>query len=63
MKMREFEILEKVGISNNSYSEAVKSALKNFKKQVHWFEIIEQRGRLTKDSEIEFQVVLKIGYS
>jgi len=61
--MGEFEILEKVGISNNSYSEAVKNALKNFKKQVHWFEINEQRGRLTKDNEIEFQVVLKIGYS
>ena len=61
--MGEFEILEKVGISNNSYTEAVKNALKNFKKQVHWFEINEQRGRLTKDNEIEFQVVLKIGYS
>jgi flavin-binding protein dodecin len=59
--MNEFEIVEKVGISNNSYSEAVKNVLLNIKKQVFWFEIVEQRGRLTKDNKIEFQVVVKIG--
>jgi flavin-binding protein dodecin len=39
--MQEFEIIEKVGISNNNYSEAVKNAVKNVKKQVNWFEIID----------------------
>lgn len=59
--MKEFEIIEKVGISNESYSDAVRNALYLVKKQIFWFEIVEQRGRLTKDKKIEFQVVVKIG--
>ena len=59
--MNEFEIVEKVGTSFNSYSEAVKNILENIKKQVFWFEVTEQRGRITKDKKIEFQVVVKIG--
>jgi len=59
--MHEFEIVEKVGLSNDSYSDAVKNLLKNFDKQIFWFEVIEQRGRVTKDNKIEFQVVVKVG--
>ena len=59
--MNQFEIIEKVGVSNKSYSEAVKNALKGIDKKIFWFEVIEQRGRLTKDGDIEFQIVLKIG--
>ncbi len=61
--MQEFDIIEKVGVSYDSYCDAVKIALKSLKKQIHWFEIIEQRGRVTKDNKIEFQVVIKIGCS
>ena len=59
--MNEFEIIEKVGISNENYSEAVKNALNRIEKKIFWFEVIEQRGRLNKDNKIEFQVVLKVG--
>ena len=61
--MQEFVIIEKVGISYDCYCDAVKNALKSVKKQIHWFEVIEQRGRVTKDNKIEFQVVIKIGCS
>lgn len=61
--MQEFEIIEKAGVSFDSYCEAVKNALKNINKQVHWFEVVEQRGRVLKDKKIEFQVVIKIGCS
>jgi flavin-binding protein dodecin len=61
--MQDFEIIEKVGISNENYSEAVKNGLKGIDKKIYWFELIEQRGRVTKDNKIEFQVVLKIGCS
>jgi len=61
--MSEFEIIEKVGISKKNYSEAVKNALKGIDKKISWFEVLEHRGRLTKDNEIEFQVVIKIGYN
>ena len=59
--MKEFNIIEKVGISYKSYSDAVKQALETIDKQVYWFEVIEQRGRMSSDDKIEFQVVLKIG--
>ncbi|MDG6219449.1 MAG: dodecin family protein [Candidatus Thermoplasmatota archaeon] len=61
--MNDFEIIERAGISTVGYSDAVKKALKNIEKQVHWFEVIDQRGRMTKDNNIEFQVVIKIGCS
>jgi len=61
--LHEFEIIEKAGVSYNSYCEAVKNALKTMNKQVYWFEVVEQRGRITKENKIEFQVVIKIGCS
>lgn len=61
--MSGFEIIEKVGISNKNYSDAVKNALSTIMKttNVFWFEVIEQRGRITENHEIEYQIVLKIG--
>ena len=61
--MKEFEIVEKVGISKESYCAAVRNAITSVKKtrDVYWFEVIEQRGRVTEGEEIEFQVILKIG--
>ena len=59
--MSKFEIIEKVGVSKQDYTEAVKNALKGVDKKISWFEVVEQRGRLTPDGEIEFQVVIKIG--
>ena len=52
--MQEFEIIEKVGVSNENYSEAVRNALQRIEKKIFWFEVIEQRGRLNKDNKIEF---------
>ena len=59
--MQEFDIIEKAGISKNNYTDAVKNALEKIEKQIYWFEVIEHRGRVTKDNEFEFQVVVKIG--
>ena len=58
-----FEIIERVGISNESSSDAIKNAVKeaNEEKKVGWFEVSEERGRLTQEGEIEFQVTVKIG--
>ena len=58
-----FEIIERVGISNVSSSDAIKNAVKqaNEEKKVGWFEVAEERGRITQDGEIEFQVTVKIG--
>ncbi|AFN75213.1 hypothetical protein MROS_1981 [Melioribacter roseus P3M-2] len=60
---KSFEVIERVGISTESISEAIKSVLKeaNEEKPVAWFEVVEQRGRLTSDGSVEFQVKIKIG--
>ena len=58
-----FEIIERVGICSVSSSDAIKNAVKeaNEEKKVGWFEVAEERGRLTQEGEIEFQVTVKIG--
>jgi flavin-binding protein dodecin len=58
-----FEIIERVGISNESISDAVKSVVieANTEKKVGWFNVVEQRGRITNDGKIEFQAAVKIG--
>ena len=60
---KNFELIERVGISQESVSDAIKSVVEeaNKEKKVAWFEVIEQRGRLTPDGKIEFQVKVKIG--
>ncbi|MBK7103939.1 MAG: dodecin domain-containing protein [Ignavibacteriae bacterium] len=60
---KSFEIINRVGISNESISDAVKVAINEAKSDggVSWFEVVEQRGRVTSDDKIEFQVTLKIG--
>ncbi len=53
---------EVVGISNVSFSEAVKNAVKKLidkGEKVYWFEIVEQRGAV-KGSEVEFQVKVNL---
>lgn len=60
---KNFEVIERVGISTESFTEAVKSAVAeaNEEKAVYWFEVSEQRGRMTPDGKIEFQATVKMG--
>jgi len=58
-----FEILERVGISSISSSDAIKQVVEEAHKEknVSWFEVQEERGRVTNEGEIEYQVTVKIG--
>jgi flavin-binding protein dodecin len=60
---KSFEIIERVGISNDSVSDAIKKVVMEAKTEqgVSWFEVTEQRGRVTHDDKLEFQVTVKIG--
>ena len=60
--MKEYEIIEKIGISTKNYSDAVSNAIKTVQKDhdVSWFEVIECRGR-TINETIEYQAIVKIG--
>lgn len=62
--MANFEVVERVGISNESMAKAVKAVVleANQEKKVAWFEVIEERGRVTDENEVEFQVKVKIGW-
>ena len=58
-----FEIIERVGISYESMADAVKKVVEeaNAEKKVAWFEVSEQRGRVTEQGIVEFQIKVKIG--
>ncbi|HEX2960240.1 MAG: dodecin family protein [Bacteroidota bacterium] len=58
-----FEIIEIVGVSYESSSEAVKNAVMEANKNhpVAWFHVVEERGRVTQEGKVEFQVAVKIG--
>lgn len=58
-----YEVVELVGISTESLSDAVKQALESSEKEkpVSWFEVTQQRGRVTQEDGIEFQVTIKVG--
>ncbi|GAB4168366.1 MAG: hypothetical protein Kow00108_01490 [Calditrichia bacterium] len=57
------KIVEIVGVSSESYSDAVKKAVEEFSNsgnKVLWFEVVEHRGAMRND-KVEFQAVIKIG--
>lgn len=58
-----FEIVELVGLSTESASDAVKNVIFEANKvsPVAWFNVLEQRGRVTPEGKIEFQVTVKVG--
>ena len=58
-----FEVIERVGISYESSSDAIKAVVNeaNNEKKVGWFEVIEERGRVTTDGKVEFQVKVRLG--
>ena len=59
---KSFEIIERVGISNDSASDAIKVVMEaHTERKVAWFEVVEHRGRVTHEDKIEFQVTVKIG--
>lgn len=60
---RSYEIIERVGISTVSISDAINSVVQeaNKEKSVSWFEAVEFRGRVTSEGKLEHQVTVKIG--
>ncbi len=55
-------MMEVIGISSESYSDAAKNAIKKLLdngQKLYWFEVVEQRGAV-KNGEVEFQIKLKI---
>lgn len=60
-----YRITEVVGASTVGFDECVRRAIERAQKtlrNVRWFEVKEQRGRIT-DHGIEYQVTVEIGFA
>ena len=60
-----YKVIEIVGTSERSFSDAVAIAIKRASQTVEslqWFEVLEERGRIKNDSVEVFQVTVKIGF-
>ncbi len=60
-----FKVTEVVGTSPVSFAEAVKAAVAEAAKTIRdmaWFEVVEERGRIADGKVQEFQVTVKIGF-
>ena len=58
-----FEVIERVGVSTTSIEDAIKDVVLEAQeeKKIGWFEVVEQRGRITSEGKIEFQIKVRIG--
>src|SRR5260370_17054935 len=60
-----YRVTELVGTSRTGFDDAVRRAIERAQKtlrQVQWFEVKEQRGRIMADV-IEYQITLEIGFT
>jgi len=60
-----YKKVEIVGTSPLSFAEAVKSAVEEAGRTIRnmaWFEVVEQRGRIHEGKVAEFQVTIRIGF-
>jgi len=60
-----YKIIELVGISTESYDDAIKNAIKEASKTLKglsWFEVSQMRGGIRDDEISEYQVILKVGF-
>jgi flavin-binding protein dodecin len=60
-----YKKVEVVGVSTVSFADAVKNAVSEASKTIRnmsWFEVVEERGRIKDGAVAEFQVTIKIGF-
>jgi dodecin len=60
-----FKLVELVGTSSKSFEEAVQSAVADAAKslrELSWFEVLEQRGRIRDGAVVEFQVKVHVAF-
>lgn len=65
METRTYKLIELVGVSSESYSEATKNAIARASETLRglgWFQVTELRGLLQNGQISEYQVTLKVGF-
>ena len=60
-----YKITELVGTSPKSFAEATRAAVAEAAKTLRnmdWFEVVDERGKIVDGTVAEFQVTIKIGF-
>ena len=66
MKNHVYKMLQRVGSSETSIEEAIRTAVAKASKTVRnmdWFEVVHTRGHIEKGKIGHYQVTLKIGFT
>jgi len=61
---RTYQKIEVIGVSNESFEDAVRKGVESVSKNykgLSWFEVKEMRGRIENNTVQEFQVTISIG--
>lgn len=64
MREGSYLVWELAGTSSESYEKAIQNAISTAGRVINemlWFEIVEQRGRISEGRLAEYQVVIKVG--
>ena len=71
--MTTYRMIEVVGVSDNGYEDAIKTAIQDAKSHlensnqtlegVEWFQVLDQRGRLVDGEISEFQIRLNVAFN
>ena len=65
MESRTYKLIDLVGVSDESYSEATKNAIARAGETLRglgWFEVTELRGLIQNGKISEYQVTVKVGF-
>ena len=57
--------IELVGISDDGYEAAIQNAISKASQSLHgisWYEVLEQRGKVSAGKVVEYQVILKVAF-
>ena len=60
-----FKLIELVGTSSKSFEDAVQNAVADAAKslrELSWFEVLEQRGKIKGNAVVEFQVKVHVAF-
>lgn len=66
MEEHVYKMAEIVGTSNSSVEQAIQNALSRAAetlRNVRWFEVVQTRGHIGAEQKIQYQVLLKIGFT
>ncbi|MCB0080832.1 MAG: dodecin domain-containing protein [Caldilineaceae bacterium] len=61
-----YKQIELTGTSESSIEDAVQRAITKAAatvRNIHWFEVLETRGSVDANSQIQWQVIVKVGFS